>query len=79
MVVKCTRIKAAENGTFEKKSFTKFSNPDISVSVWILVSVSVSVSAIPDIGHIGISQILAKIHGYWPNYRHISANIPVIG
>jgi hypothetical protein len=42
----------------------------ISVSA---ISVSVSVSANLDIGYIGIGQISAKIQGYWPKYRHISA------
>ena len=39
----------------------------------------VSVSATMDIGYIGIRQISAKINGYRPKYRHISAKIPVIG
>ena len=58
---------------------------DTNISVlpnWILVSdisVSVLVSATLDIGYIGIGQISAKIHGYRPKYRHISAKIPVIG
>jgi hypothetical protein len=46
---------------------------DISVSAnWISVSaisVSASVSAIIDIGHIGIGQISVKIHGYQPKYQ----------
>jgi hypothetical protein len=56
---------------------------DISVSAkWISVSaisVSASVSAIIDIGYIGIGQISVKIHGYRPKYLHISVKIPVIG
>jgi hypothetical protein len=36
-------------------------------------------SATLDIGYIGISQISAKIHGYQPKYRPISAKIPCIG
>jgi hypothetical protein len=52
---------------------------DISVSAnWISVS-AISVLANIDIGYIGIGQILVKIHGYRPKYRHVSAKIPVIG
>ena len=43
------------------------------------ISLSASASATLDIGYIGSSQILAKIHGYGPKYLHISAKIPVIG
>jgi hypothetical protein len=58
-------------------------NTDILVSEnWISVMailVSVSVSATLDIGYIGIGKILVKIHGYRPEYQHISVKILVIG
>ena len=80
MCLRQTVLDAARVGLIYRLS-NIFADTDILVSanLILVLAILVSVSATLDIGYIGIGQISAKIHGYRPKYRHISAKIPVIG